>query len=289
MPGSTNREHWRLDGYDLRGTSSDGSVINVKITPVAGSVAGRKNIVEVDLNGGSQSFQNPSKKAPVREFRFSIRKSQSTGDLHAVLRDIVDFLENNDVLYLHAPSLTQSARAYLDERLVWIIPESWSEEDEQGGGSIGIRFSARILGIPEAYGGTARSPYHGTFTKSAGGFTNDNGVETVGPYLELPEQRSGWPKAIRQSDKALVAVSTTVGSPRVEYQPGYEHSGVRNWVTYDLTGFLHPTPSVNGDVGVYQIYSNPVQGWFEWTSPIAASALGGIGSQSVGSFSVGSA
>lgn len=287
MPGSQLREHWRLEGYDLKGAEDDFTV-SVSVIPVAGRTGGKKNVAKRNINGGSQSLQVPSTQLPVREFRFAIRRP-GDGDFFAVLRDIVDYLESDDVVYVHAPSLEHSDRAYLDERLAWIVPESWEEEPPEGKGRMFLRVVATVLGIPEAYGGTARKPYHGTITKTAGGYTDDDGVESAGPYIELPEQLSGWPKAIRLSDKALIQVTTTVGSPRVEYQPSQDGGGIRNWITYDLTGFLHPAPVSTGDIGLFQLYSNPTAAWFEWLGTFSAASLAGIGSQSVGSFSVGSA
>lgn len=281
------REYWRLNGYDLKGVNSTESEVVVKTAAVAGGVQKRKALGRFMLPHASESVHVGAKPLADRTLTFAIRRPGS-GDHHDVLRTIIDYLEDNDVLVLQSPTWSGSERAYADEDTVWIIPESWDEPAPVGRGRLELRVNALVLGIPEAYGGSARHPYTGTVEKTAGGYSVNGGSDIAGPYLELPEQRSGWPKAVRLSDKALVAVSTTT-TTREEQQPNMDGSGRRRWVTYDLAGFLHPNPTSTGDVGLYQLYSNPTQNWFEWSSPflVTGSIYGGVASAHVGSFAVG--
>lgn len=278
MPIATTRGYWRLDGYDMKLVEDD--VVTVAAVPVRGSTGLRKTLVKRNLPGGGQSLQIPGKQLPTREFTFHLRRPRN-GDYYALLRTLVDRLNDSDVLYLHAPT-SDTSRAYLDERLAWIVPEP-IDVPEETRGIIPLRFQATILGIPEAYGGTARRPVHGTFEKVAGGYKDDAGVTYPLPYVEIEDQLAGWPLAVRQSDNTL-AVPPFVAS-RIEEQPESDGEGARLWKTYDLTDFIHPAVVSTGDVGVFQLYSNPTQNWFEWGSP----GIGGIASLSVASFSVGSA
>lgn len=275
-----SRAYWRLDGFDL--TAESAGSITVQSVPVEGNASRRKRVNLSDVPNGTQIIGTSGKDLPKRTFTFHIRRP-GTGDYTSVLRSITDRLDDNDVLYLHSP--TEASCAYLDEELVWIVPLSWTHNERPGRGSLELRVEAIVLGIPEAYGGDAYRTYTGTFEKSAGGYTNDAGVETVGPYVELPEQRAGWPQVLRRTD--LTWAVPSIVSRRTEYQPGFLGSGKREWVTYNLANFLHPDPVSTGDVGLFNIRSNPTAEFFEWAS--YAVDAGGVGRKMVGGFSVGMA
>lgn len=252
------REYWRLEGYDITGTE-------VTSFPVKGDTRKRRNVARHARPGTDPSIQNVSNDVTIREFTFVFLRPGTTGDHYTVLRETVDQLEDRDVIYIHSPNRANAARAYLDEYVVWVMPESITQPEEQGANRLVLNFSAVVLGIPIVYGGTAYRPESGTMEKTATGWKRGDGVEYTsaeGPRVRMPEQTSGYPKFIRVSD--LTEVVPTLDATEIETS---STEGSRVWHYYDLTGFLHPAPSATGDIGLYKGKDSPTKGWFEWVAP----------------------
>lgn len=73
------------------------------------------------------------------------------------------------------------------------------------------------------------------------------------PRILLPRQHTGYPKAVRQSDLTLQALSV-VGAFATETN---RDSLSRHTGEYDLTGMLHPVVTNVGDVGTFEVQSVP--------------------------------
>lgn len=272
-------DYWDLNGTLLKG--ADGSGITV--IPIQGSTDLRKRVPRRDIAHSTQIAQSTGLDLAERTLRFAIRRSGDS-DHYATLQTILDILKDNDVVYLVSPDglPSQSVRAFESATTVWLIPERIGVPDPKGHGVITLDVTFLTLGVPIAYNGEIYQDVQGSFEYQAATATRwlredgETFSDVEGPLITLPEQTAGYP-LFRAVSSLAFTTPTLISTENVS-----DSRGTRTYATYDLTGYLHPEPTADGEVGLYEGRSSPTAEWFEYTL-----ALVGIAVLQIGSFAVG--
>lgn len=285
-------EPWSLNGVPLGDAT-------VAISALSGSSSTRTAVRQsVDARLGlSDSSQRVGRDLPRKSITFTFRGSKSAAkatsfeSVWAQVRDAQAFT-------LEAPSgqtvfKTFRRAAFQARRL------SHPAAPGQGLVRMDLRLEATVLGAWIADGGDychdhilGQDGASGFFTKNGDGTWSHNGTANTGtiPTIELPDQTSGYPLGVTSTFQEATIPST---DSRTIVGADGSNITVR---TYDLTGFLIPTPTATGDRGLFRVCSSPTSDFLDHedgTYLIASTGAegivtgGGIASAPIASLPIG--
>lgn len=225
---------WKLNGIEL-------TAAQVRVVPTRLNTERRVKQVRVDQHDGSQYREKVGLVLPSLsiDIVFGGRGTPKFDEAAYVQQA----LEDNEVWTLEAPSLLP-IYVFKNFKRAAISTESWSFDPGKATGRVTLTVQAVLNGIWIADGGTYCQGVFGTFTKvTSTTFRNDfTGVVDFLPLLTLPTQTTGYPRAIN--------ASYSYGVPAL-----YSSTGTTQ--TFDMTGFLIPSPTTVGGVGAYEVCSSP--------------------------------
>lgn len=260
--------YWKINGIPLTSTT-------VEVIPTKATTSRRTRQSLVDIHGGEQSRQKVGIDLPVKNIEFTFLGADDD-DRHDEKDKVVEILDSDDVWTLEAPS-GDSIFAYRTFKRAAFSTNDWADDDLDGHAQAVLAIRATVNGAWIADGGTYEECTSGHFTLQADGtWLRDDGVNTgSAPTIELPAQSPGYPQAVQASDysTAVPAFVSMRSEVNLEGQSVF-HS------TYDLTGFLVPTPSAPGDTGVYQVCSSPGRTFL--AGGVDEAEAGGVATAAVG-------
>lgn len=229
---------WKLNGIEL-------TAAQVRVVPTRLATDRHVKQAKVDQHDGSQYREKIGLALPnlAIDIVFGGRGTPKF-DEAAYVQQV---LEDDDVWTLEAPSLLP-VYVFKNFKRAAVSAESWNFDPGKATGRVTLAAQALVDGIWVADGGTYCEPIGGHFTLQAGGtWLRDDGVNTgTTPKVRLPQQVFGY--ALGTNSAYQVSGVPNVGSVTIGGLP-YED--------FDVTAFLHPLPTVVGQVGVYDLCSAP--------------------------------
>jgi hypothetical protein len=239
---------WKLEGTELGDADTD---IVVTTTDRAASIS----VPTEEVYGDTEVWERAGKKLRVVQVTFSIKgRGEVKFDWDT---RIMDILENNTAVLLESSQYDDNYRVHDVYRRIYMQPQGRISSRIVNASLIEVSFTAIILGVPVADGGDYCIPTTGSFTLQSTGpnvWVRDDGVNTGSlPLLDLPLQETGYPKAVQGSAPFAEGTPPLVST----YTASDPYFGTVTYGRYNMTGFLIPTPSAAGDVGLFQACSAP--------------------------------
>lgn len=202
--------------------------------------------------------------------------------------DEADFIYNEVkdspwTLGVEDTAFTKTTTLFRNHKRLAFATRSVSLQPSRRYNVLNVQVDAILLGAWCGDGGDYVHLRRGEFEQVGANLINEDGDTVPDFVITLPEQAGGYPKARRTSDNALVQLTAT-GSSSETTRDGE----LRQVETYDLSGFLWPAdPSTDGDTGVWEVQSCPSKAYL--LADVNTVPGEGIGSESIASFSIGTA
>lgn len=243
---------WKLNGVELTNA-------NVTVLPASfrSSVTVRQDRRKIH-DGTEKRTRNGKELSSINvQFDFYGRGNLKYDELD----DLLTIVEDEDVWTLEAPS-DHIVYLWRNKKRAAMATETVNYSIEKGTQLLTVTISCIVDGIWIADGGSYFQEYNGNILRNtATNYDTDGGVadltgRTV-PTIKLPEQTAGYPRAVRESDFAVVQLPAPISTVL--------ESGV-NYAFYNMTGFLFPPLSADGAVGLFEVYSSPTANFLSGTT-----------------------
>lgn len=252
-------QFWQMNGQDLNETT-------VKVSVLSDGLKSRQGVRQSPLTrlGLTDDTQRVGIGLPTLSISFTFRGAASAPKA-TTFREVWEEVRDAQAFTLQAPD---GVKVYRTFSRVALLARRLPKLDGDGRGRVrlDLRLEAIVLGAWIADGGTYCHRHQlgmdgatGFFELESDGTFTFNGATNTGtvPAIELPDQTGGYPLGTNASfQEALIP---TTGSRTITGADGTTVT-VR---TYDLTGFLIPTPASAGDRGIFHVCSSPTSAFLD--------------------------